>query len=576
MTNDEAAALLEEYADLLELQGESVHRRNAYRRAAASVRESVASLAELKAQGRLRSLPGVGEAIAAKLAEIVDTGSFHQYDELREQIPPSLVTLLSVPGIGARTAMRLYQELGIADLDALEAAARAGRLRGLPGFGPRSEQRILDGIAQLRQRSARLPLGEALPLAERLLAALRQAAPAIERADLGGSLRRMQETVGDIDLLCASAAPDAVIAAFAGLPEVARVLWRGDTKCSVLTRGGVQVDLMVLPPAAYGSLLHHFTGSKEHNIHLRAIAEARGWKLSEYGLTRDGATETFADEREVFAAFGLDWIPPELRQDCGELEAAAAHRLPALVELGDLRGELHSHSTWSDGGATIEAMALAARARGYEYLAITDHSHGLAIAHGLTAERLRQQRAELAAVQARVEGIRLLHGCEVEIRADGTLDLDDETLAWLDLVIAALHVSLRQPRPAITERLLRAIRHPLVDIIAHPTGRIIGRRPGADLAMDEVLAAAAATGTILEVSADPARLDLADHHIRAAVQAGVLLSIDTDAHSPAGFACARYGVAQARRGWATAAGIVNTLPWPELRRRLKRARRSGA
>jgi DNA polymerase (family 10) len=330
---------------------------------------------------------------------------------------------------------------------------------------------------------------------------------------------------------------------------------------------------MVLPPNAYGSLLHHFTGDKQHSIHLRTIAEERGWKLSEYGLTRDGATQPFAEETEVFAAFGMDWMPPEMRQDRGELEAALAHRLPILVEEADLRGELHSHSTWSDGGASIETMALAARERGCDYLAITDHSQSLAVANGLNAKRLRQQREEIEAVQKRVEGIRLLHGCEVEIRADGALDLDDETLAWLDLVIASLHVSLRQPRPVVTERLLRAIRHPHVDIIAHPTGRIINRRAGADLAMDEVIEAAAATGTILEVNADPARLDLADNHIRAAKEAGVLLSIDTDAHSPAGLAVRRYGVAQARRGWATKGDIANTLPWSELGQRLKRGRR---
>jgi DNA polymerase (family 10) len=572
MTNEQAARLLEEYADLLELRGESIHRLNAYRRGAASVRQSVRSLSELKAEGKLRSLPGVGEAIESKLAEIVDTGSFHQYDELREQMPPSLITLLDVPEIGARTAMRIYQELGVADLDGLEQAARAGRLRSLPGFGERSERRILEGIADLRQRGDRMPLGEALPVAERLLASLQAAAPAVRRADLGGSLRRMQETIGDIDLLCASDEPAAVMDAFAGLPEVARVLWRGDRKCSIVTLAGVQVDLMVLPPEAYGSLLHHFTGDKQHNIHLRTIAEAHGWKLSEYGLTRDGATEPFDDERGVFAAFGLDWIPPELRQDRGELEAAAAHRLPTLVEQRQLRGDLHSHSTWSDGGASIEAMALAAREFGYEYLAVTDHSHGLAVANGLNAARLKQQRAEIEAARERVDGIELLHGCEVEIRADGSLDLDDETLAWLDLVVASLHVSLRQPRRVVTDRLLGAIRHPHVDIIAHPTGRIINRRAGADLAMEEVLTAAAQAGTILEINADPARLDLADHHIRAAIDAGVTLSIDSDAHSPAGFACARYGVAQARRGWAAADAIVNTLPLADLRRRLKRSR----
>ncbi len=573
MTNDEAAQRLDEYADLLELTGESVHRVNAYRRAATSVREAVRPLAELRAAGGLRSLPGVGQAIEGKLIELVDTGSFHQYDELREQIPPSLVGLLDEPDIGPKTAMRLYKELGIADVNGLEVAARAGRLRTLAGFGPRSEERILAGIEQINQRSERLSLGEALPLAERLLTSLRRATDAVERADLGGSLRRMQETIGDIDLLCASRQPAQVLDAFVGLPEVARVLWRGDTKASIVTRAGVQIDLMVLPPPAYGSLLQHFTGDKQHNIHLRRLAEERGWSLSEYGFSRGGgAPEPLADEREVYAALGLDWMPPELRTDRGEIEAAAAHRLPELVELNDLRGDLHAHSTWSDGGASIEEMARAAREHGYEYLAITDHSQSLAVANGLNAARLRRQRREIEEARQRVEGIRLLHGVELEIKADGSLDLDDETLAWLDIVVASLHVSLRQPQRVVTDRLLRAIRHPHVDIIGHPTGRIINRRPGADLDMEEIIAAAAETGTVLEVNADPARLDLADYHVRAAIGAGVTISIHCDAHHPSAFGLARYGVAQARRGWATRRDVLNTLPFDELQQRLKRHR----
>jgi DNA polymerase (family 10) len=409
-------------------------------------------------------------------------------------------------------------------------------------------------------------------VAERLLASLRQACPGVERADLGGSLRRMQETIGDIDLLCAAPDPAAVLDCFAALPDVARVLWHGDAKTSILTHAGVQVDLMVLPPNAYGSLLLHFTGDREHSIRLRTLAEERGWSLSEYGLAIEGRTRTFTDEAEVYAALGLDWMPPELRTNHGELEAAAAHQLPTLVDLADLRGDLHSHTTWSDGGASIEAMALAARERGYHYLAITDHSQGLAIANGLNARRLQEQRREIDAVQARLDGITLLHGVELEIRADGGLDLDDDTLAWLDIVVASLHVSLRQPRAVITDRLLRAIHHPYVDIIAHPTGRIINRRPGADLDMAAIIAAAAATGTVLEVNADPARLDLADYHVRAALQAGVTISVNSDAHHPSAFALARYGVAQARRGWATPDATLTTLPLPDLLARLKRRR----
>ena len=572
MTNDDAAAMLDAYADLLEIQGETIHRVNAYRRAATGLRETVRPLAELHAEGALRTIPGVGATIAEKLAEIAERGSFRQHDELREQIPPSLVSLLDVPHIGPRTAMRLFRELGINDISALEQAARAGKISQLSGMGKRAEERILQGIAELSQRSERMRLGEALPVAEQLLAQLRRGCAAIERADLGGSLRRMQETIGDIDLLCASEAPALVLDCFTTLPAVARVLWRGDVKASIVTRAGVQVDLMVLPLATYGALLHHFTGDKEHNIQLRTLAEERGWSLSEHGLTRDGETRPFTDEHALFAAFGMQWIPPELRTARGELAAAAEHRLPRLIEVADLRGDLHSHSTWSDGGADIETMARAALGRGYEYLAITDHSRGLGVANGLTVERLKRQRDEIEAVQRRVEGIRLLHGIELEIRADGALDLPDETLAWLDIVVASLHVSLRQPREQVTARLLAAIRHPAVDIIGHPTGRIINRRPGADLDMEEIIAAAAETGTTLEINADPARLDMADYQARAAIEAGVMLSIDADDHHPDSFALARYGVAQARRGWATAGDVLNTRALPDLLARLKRRR----
>jgi DNA polymerase (family X) len=572
MTNEEAAHLLEEYADLNDLVGVSAFRVNAYRRAAASIRAETRPLAELRAAGDLRRLPGVGPAIEAKLVELVDTGSFHQYDELREQFPPGLTDLLEVPGIGVKTAMRLFRERGIADLAGLEAAARAGQLREVAGFGERSEQRVLEGIALLRQRGQRLALGTALPLAEGLLAALRRACPAIVRADLGGSLRRMQETIGDIDLLCACPEPTVALDAFAALPRVERVLWRGDVKCTVVLHGGLQVDLMALPPERYGSLLQHFTGGKAHNVHLRTLALARGISLSEHGLLRGDRLQLVAEEAEIYAALDMDWMPPELREDQGELAAAAAHRLPRLIAVDDLRGDLHSHTTWSDGAADIETMARAALAAGHAYLAITDHSAGLPIARGLDAARLRQQRAEIDAVQARLPGIRLLQGCEVEIRADGSLDLDDATLADLDLVIASPHVALGQPRAAYTARLLRAIQHPLVDIIGHPNGRIINQRAPAEVDLDAVIAAAAASGTVLEVNADPARLDLSDRHIRAAVAAGVTLGINSDAHHPDGFGVRRHGVAQARRGWATPTDVLNTLPLAEMLARLKRRR----
>jgi DNA polymerase (family 10) len=573
ITNAAAADRLAAYADLLELQGEQPFRLRAYRRAADSLRQSPQSLAELAAAGTLRHLAGVGPAIEGKLRELVERGSFHQYDELVEQLPPSLLGLLEVPEIGPRTAMRLYRELGIADVEALAAAAHAGRLRQLSGFTARSEARLLAGIAELNRHDRRRPLGQALPAAEALLAQLTQHCPQLAWLATTGSLRRLAETVGDIDLIAAAADPAAALDCFASLPGLSQFSRSADWHGRAVTAAGLPVELLVTTPDRYGALQALATGDAEHRRALQARAEARGLTFHDQALYQAERQLATPDEADCYAALGLACPPPELRQGAAVLTPAEQGRLPVLIELADLHGDLHCHSTWSDGGASIETMARAAQARGYQYLAITDHSIGLGITNGLDATRLRQQRAELDALQPHLDGIRLLQGVELEIRADGSLPLPDDCLAELDLVVASLHVSLRQPRAQITERLLRAIHHPLVDIIGHPTGRIIGRRAGADLDLPVIFAACAATGTALEISADPARLDLSAEAIPAALAAGVALSLNCDAHHPDGFANARYGIAQARRGWAPATAIINTRPLPALLAGLKRHRR---
>jgi DNA polymerase (family 10) len=452
-----------------------------------------------------------------------------------------------------------WKELGITSVEALEQAARDGRLRGLPGMGAKSEEKVLAGIEALKRRSDRILLGVAWPLASAMLNVLREV-PGVVQAAPAGSLRRMRETIGDLDLLVATEDPAPVMARFRELSQVAEVLLSGPTKTSIRTREGLQADLRVLEPARWGTALQYFTGSQAHNIHLRALALERGLSLSEYALKREDGSEILcATEEEVYAALGLPLVPPELREDRGEIEAALEGRLPDLIELGDLRGDLQFHTTWSDGRHSLLEMAQAAQARGLEYALVTDHSRSLGITGGLTVERLREQRAEVAEVNRRLGGkFRLLAGIEVEVRADGALDFPDEVLAEPDLVVAAVHSGLRQSREQFTARMRGAIHNPHVDVVAHPTGRLIGEREGADLDMEAVFRAAAETGTALEVNAHPSRLDLGDAHVRRAVELGVKLAINSDAHDASGFEVLPFGVATARRGWAQPADVINT------------------
>jgi DNA polymerase (family 10) len=510
-------------------------------------------------------------------------GAYAEFDALAAQVPQGVVDMMQVPDMGPKKAKRLWEELGIDSVESLRATAAAGQLRDLKGFGAKSEEKILKGIELLDKRSdTRTPIGVARPLALGMMAGLQAALPAgaIERISLAGSLRRWKDTIGDVDILCVSRDPAAVMAAFRSLPEVATVAGSGETKSSVVLGNGLQVDLCVVEPQHWGAALQYFTGSKEHNVALRELALKQGWSLNEYGLTAtgDGAAPAgeqrfFAEEDELYTFLGLDWVSPELRENRGELQAAHDHALPALITIGDLQGELHGHTTWSDGRASVAEMADAARRRAYRYWSVSDHSIGLGIVQGVDAEKLARQRAEIDAYNARCadQGIdfRLLQGSEVEILADGELGLIDDVLATLDVVVASIHSAQRQDRETITARCLKAVYNPHVDILGHPTGRLIGSRPPTELDVERVLHACLETGTVVEINANPERLDLNDVYARRAVELGCKIAINCDAHGVEGMDIAEYGVGTARRGWVTAADVVNARPLDEMLAQMK-------
>jgi DNA polymerase (family 10) len=573
MKNQEVADIFAAMADILAIQGEGYHRIMAYRRAAENVAALGRPIEEVWQAGELETIPGIGKTLAEKIDELMRTGRIRAYEKLQAQVPAGVVEMLQVPDVGPKKAALFWKELGITTIQALEEAARQGRLRDLPGMGVKSEQKVLAGIEALKRRSGRTLLGVAWPLAHAMLAELRGVKGVVQAAP-AGSLRRMRETVGDLDLLVAAKDPDPVMARFRELPQVAEVILSGATKTSVRTREGFQVDLRVLEPARWGTALQYFTGSQAHNISLRALALDRGFSLSEYALKRkDGAEVLCAAEEEVYAALGLPLIPPELREDRGEIEAALEGRLPELVEMGDLKGDLQFHTTWSDGHQSLLEMAQAAKAVGLKYALVTDHSHSLGVAGGLTADGLRRQRAEVDEVNRKMgRGFRLLAGVEVEVRGDGSLDFPDEVLAGLDLVVAAVHSGLRQGREQFTARTLSAIRNPHVDVVAHPTGRFIDEREGADLDLETVFRAAARAGVALEVNAYPKRLDLRDAHVRRAIDLGVKLAISSDAHDVEGFRWLPFGVATARRGWAKAEDVINTWSVSKLLKWVARGR----
>ncbi len=533
LTNADLASLLDEYGALQNLAGESPFRVRAYHRAADSIRHLDRPVASIAADGGLRGIPGVGEGIAGIIAEVLATGTFAAWEDLSAALPPTLLEILELPGVGAKTVTKFYRELGIADLADLEAAAVAGTLRTAPGFGARIEATVLAGLETIQGRSGRMPIGDALPHARTLLSAIRSALPG--RVEIAGSVRRFTETAGDLDVVVEASDPESALAAVAGLPIVGEVLDRWPGALRVRLQSGIEADIYAAEPSRFGAVLLRATGPASHVERLASIpADA-------------------PDEEAVYAANGLPWIPPELR--LGGEEFDRVREIPRLVTVADIRGELHCHSTWSDGAASIADMADAAAQRGYAYLGITDHSHSLGVAGGLDAARLRAQREELDAYQGPV---RLLAGSEVEVARDGCLDFPDDVLAQLDVVVSSLHVGLRQPRAQLMERLEGVLRNPNVDIVAHPSGRLIERRPPGDFDWDRAFAIAAETRVALEINADPARLDLKREHAAAALAAGCLLVIDCDAHHPDGFDNIGYGVAVARQAWATPDRIVNT------------------
>jgi len=589
LTNGDLARIFHEIGDMLELKGELVFKTVAYHRAADAIGRSPVDIVSAYRAGTPPRIAGVGKAISDKLAELATTGHLAFYDRLRAEVPPTLVELLRIPGLGPKTVRQLNTELGIETVDDLRQAAGSGQLRTVRGMSARTETLVLEGIAKLDQRFDRMLLGRAEELVETLIGAL-EPTTGVRSIEPAGSFRRRRESIGDLDLLAETDQPAALMDAFTSFGLVDSVINRGGHKAAVRLMRGPQVDLMVMPPGEAGTYRIHFTGSKEHNVRLRAMARDRGWSLSEKGYLRIGEDgepltgdvaelRTFATEAEAYAFLDLPYIEPELREDAGEIEAALAGRLPPLITQADLRGDLHSHSDWSDGHHPIAVMAEAARRRGYAYQVLTDHTQSLAIARGLTPDRVAEQVEVIAALNARfaaeeaagtappgtpAEGFRLLHGCELEVRADAALDFDDHLLARFDVVVASVHVSRRQTRAELTRRTLNAIRSPHVDVIAHPSGRKIGQRDDLDLDWDAIYTEAARTGTALEMNGSPPRLDLAVERARRAVGIGCLLAIDSDAHDIAELDYVRWGISQARRAWVTPDVVVNTRSRADL------------
>jgi len=565
MNNAAIAQVFQDMADLLELKEDNPFKIRAYQKAARTIETLPEELEQLMKEGRLREIPGVGEAIANKITELLTTDKLEAYEKLRAEFPEGIINLMTIPGVGPKTALRLSKELGISNVDELEKAILEGRVASLYRLGEKTADNILRHIQTMRRKDKRIPLGEALPLAEEIVTALKKQT-GVRNLTPAGSLRRFKETIGDIDIMGTADDPESVIKAFVRLPMVEEVLAQGSTKASVIVKSGLQVDLRMVEHDSFGSLLQHFTGSKEHNVALRERAVKQGLSLSEYGITvvKTGETEKFTTEEAFYRRLGLQYIPPELREARNEIEMAEKKSLPRLIEVSDIKGDFHVHTEWSDGHDTIEAMATAAKARGYRYLAITDHSAGRGIAHGLNEERLRQQIAEIKALSKKLKNLRIFTGIEVDIRADGVLDYPDEILSEIDVVVAAVHSAMGQDKDKMTRRLIRALENPHIDILAHPTCRLIGEREPIEVDLEEVFRVAVRTNTALEINAMPERLDLKDIHVLRAKELGVKLVISTDAHRAGQLELVRFGVGVARRGWCEAVNILNTRRLSEV------------
>ena len=560
MNNKQLAGVFTLIANLLEIKGEIIYKTLAYRKASESLDTLGREASEYWKEGKLADIPGVGKAIAEKIDELLNTGKLEFLEKLKKEVPESLAGWLQVPSLGPKKIAMIWKALNITTLPELEAAAKAGKLKDLPGMGAKSETAILEGIASLARRSGRLPLGKAYPLVQEIIKVLKAVKGVID-VQPAGSLRRMRSTVGDLDILVAAKDSAPVMDAFVNLKGVERVLGRGEFKASIEFFDGVRAQVWVHPPQEFGTALQYATGSKDHNVQLRQIALDKGLSLSDHSFKKiKGGQEIFcATEEEVYKTLGLPYVPPEMREDRGEVEAAKANKLPKLIQVKDIKSDLHMHSTYSDGKLSMLDMAREAIQRGLKVITFTDHSVSLGVANGLSIERHKQQAAEIKKIQKQLgDEILILHGSEVEIKADGSLDYPDEFLASLDLVVASLHSSLRQPREKVTQRLLNAINNPHVDIIGHPTGREIPDREGADLDMEAVFQAAAKSGVALEINAHPSRLDLDDAFARRAKDLGVLISINTDSHAGDGFDVLPYGIATARRAWLEPKDVINT------------------
>ncbi|RJQ14741.1 MAG: DNA polymerase/3'-5' exonuclease PolX [Nitrospiraceae bacterium] len=569
MRNQEVARIFNDIADILEIKGDNPFRIRAYRRAAQNVDGLAKDVAEISPE-ELQKIPGIGADLAGKVHEYVETGGMKFYDELKKEVPSGLVNILSVPGLGPKTARLLYDKLHIKDVDDLEKYAKEGKLKGLPGIQAKTEENILKGIAMIRRHTGRFPLGRVLPVAEGILEKLKEKAPVI-KLSIAGSLRRWKETIQDIDILATSKDPHKVMDVFVHLPQVKDVIMKGPTKSSIITTEGTQVDLRVVEEASFGAALAYFTGSKEHNIRLREMAVKKGLKINEYGIFDVKTDRKLGGEHEedVYQILGMPYIPPEIREDTGEIEAALEGNLPKLIGMKDIKGDLHVHTKSSDGSHDIQELIEAAKARGYEYIAITDHSKGLGVAGGLSVEQVLEQNRKIQALNKKLRGFKLLSGTEMDIKSDGSPDFPDDVLKRLDIVIASIHSGFRQSKEQITKRIVSAMKNPYVSIIAHPTGRLIGERDAYEVDLEEVLKAAKETGTAIEINAYPLRLDLSDMYVRKAKEMGVALAINTDTHVIYQFDFMTYGIGTARRGWAGKKDVLNTLGYNALMKRLK-------
>ncbi len=562
--NSRVATILYEICEILTIKGDRFRSR-AYSMASQRVTALTEDIREVAERGELEQIPGVGKSIAQTVEEYLDTGESTVLQELRESLPQGVPEMITLEGIGPKLAMRLHNELGVVGIKTLEEAAKQHRIRELKGFGAKKEDNILKAIEERRSRSTRFLLGEVLPVIQGMLTYMGDC-PAVRRVEMAGSARRRKETVGDLDMLVSSTEPEKVTAHFVSTPPIERVLAQGPTKSTVVLESMLQVDLRVMPPGSYGAALQYFTGSKEHNVKLRTIGVKAGFKLNEYGLFRRDNNELVAaeDEAQIYEALGMRWIPPELRENAGEIEAAMEDRLPELVALDDVRGDLHVHTDWSDGQASIEEMAEKAAGMGLDYIAVTDHTKALGIANGLDDERLMKQMGEVRRVDEEHPEIRVLAGTECDIRRDGQLDISDDVLAELDWVVAAVHSGFKMEEKAMTGRVIEAIRNEHVDALAHPTGRLIQRRSPYMLDLDAVFEAAADRGVMMEINCYPERLDLSDVNSRRAKEHGVMMTLGTDAHTPSELEFLPLGVAVARRGWLEADDVANTLRVDEL------------